>query len=345
MTGWSEFYGKSDFPPNGLNKHADFTFSNGKVVQVLVYRENELEYKTVYSYDGRGNKTKEVTIAVEDGNTTNRTFKYDQFNRTIEYTYEYTYSTGANSSKIESEYDAADNIVKETHYDKDRLLVTYVRTFDGKKPIKMIVVEPDGTVTSTLKNTYNPAGNLILTAIDNETVTSKTAIDGKEPLKITGTGSVKSTTANTYDPPGNLILTTIDDESITSKTTIEYYENGKMSSRDRITVAKENGKPQHSEAQPRPGRDLEKYDKQGHQIERYIYDAAGNLYLTLLSTWDALGKQTRLIETSRTHQYDRDIAYEYDSHGNEIKSSCRKSSATGEVQFLLAARKLITYYE
>src|SRR6476646_3569762 len=34
MTGWSEFYGKKDFPPAGLHKHADFTFSAGKIVQV-----------------------------------------------------------------------------------------------------------------------------------------------------------------------------------------------------------------------------------------------------------------------------------------------------------------------
>jgi hypothetical protein len=48
MTGWNEYYGKSDFPPAGLHRHAVFTYSNGKIFQILVYSENVLEYKGTY---------------------------------------------------------------------------------------------------------------------------------------------------------------------------------------------------------------------------------------------------------------------------------------------------------
>ncbi|MEP7076254.1 MAG: hypothetical protein ABI878_10620 [Acidobacteriota bacterium] len=295
-TSWSEFYGVSDFPPAGLHKHADFIYSGGHVVQVLVYREKVLEFKTVYSYDARGNKIREVTTEIAGGTSTERGNKYDRFNHVTER----SYSSSSLSGKTILEYDLMGNITKEAYYDNDRLAFTNATTFDGKDPLTIISIGADGNVISKTINKYNSSGKLVLTTTENE--------------------------------------------SVNSKTTIDYGDAGKISLRDTITIAQFNGKPMGSEDRLTPGRIVEKYNEQGQQVERYVYDVAGNLWLTQLSSYDELGRQTRLIETSHNSQYDRDLVYGYDSKGNRVKESCRQVTATGEVKLLLAAKKMITYF-
>jgi hypothetical protein len=112
-----------------------------------------------------------------------------------------------------------------------------------------------------------------------------------------------------------------------------------------VTVAKVGGRPQGSEDSPAPGRILEKYDVSGNQIERYIYDAKGELYSTQLSSWDDKGRQTRLIDTARDPRYNRDIVYEHDSHGNQTGAFCRSVTPTGEVKLTRSEKKTITYYD
>src|SRR5437763_1799188 len=80
VTGWAEFYGKSDFPPNGLHKHAEFTVSGGKVISGIVYKEDTPEYRSTSDYDERGNKIRETSVQIGCCTTT-RTFKYDAQNR------------------------------------------------------------------------------------------------------------------------------------------------------------------------------------------------------------------------------------------------------------------------
>ena len=294
-TGWSEFYGKSDFPPNGLHKHAVFTLSNGRAISAIVYKEDKPEFKTTWEYDDRGNKISEVTTQIGCC-ATKRTFKYDALNRMTESTYD---APGV-SSVQQTTFDAAGNVVKEMNYDKGSAISATARIFDGNRLLKEV---------STWWN--------------------RTRI-----------------TTNTYNKLAQLTLITIDDPSITSTTTIEYYDNGKMRSKDQVTVAKTGGPPQGSEDTPTPGRILEKYDVNGNQVERYIYDDKGALYLTQLSGYDDRGRQIRGTEISRTSpQYDRDFINEYDSHGNRISSQCRKVTDTGEVKLLPAEKKTITYYD
>ncbi|MEP6847697.1 MAG: hypothetical protein ABI999_02485 [Acidobacteriota bacterium] len=296
ITSWTEFYGISDFPPAGLHKHADFTYFGGHLVRILVYREKVLEYKTTYSYDGHGNKIREVTTEIAGGTSTERGNRYDQFNHLTER----SYSSPSLRGKTTLEYDLAGNITKEANYDNDRLSFTTTTTFDGKDPL---------TISS-----IGPAGNFI------------------------------SKTINTYNAAGKLVFTTTENESVNSKTNILYGDAGKISLRDATTTAKVNRITVGSEDRLKPGRIVEKYNDQGQQVERYVYDAAGDLWLTQLSSYDELGRQTRLIETSHNIQYDRDLVYEYDSQGNRVKESCRKVTATGEVKFFLGAKKIITYF-
>jgi len=55
---------------------------------------------------------------------------------------------------------------------------------------------------------------------------------------------------------------------------------------------------------------LEKYDIRGNQIERYVYDDKGSLYLTQLSAYDDLGKQIGLTESSRLGpMYSHDLGW------------------------------------
>ncbi|MFL6375081.1 MAG: hypothetical protein ACJ73D_10475 [Pyrinomonadaceae bacterium] len=296
-TGWAEFYGKNDFPPEGLHQHAVFTLSGGKPISAIVYREDTPEFKTTWEYDERGNKVREATVELAGQATTTRTYKYDVQNRQIENTYD---SNGLSSVQRRT-YDAAGNVISESQYDRDNLLGTTTRLFEGGRLIKEVTTLSDGSGRTTL---------------------------------------------NTYNKDGNLILTTIDDASITSRTIIEYYAIGRIRSREQMTVAKTGGPPQNSEASPRPGRNLEKYDSKGNQIERYIYDVKGELYLTQLSSYDDRGKAIRLIETSRAgSMYDSDLVYEHDSHGNQIGAFCRKVTPTGEVNLYTAEKRVITYYD
>jgi antitoxin component YwqK of YwqJK toxin-antitoxin module len=296
QTGWSEFYGKSDFPPAGLNKHADFTLSGGRVVSVLVYKENTPEFETTFEYDERGNKIREVIDTIGCCTTT-WTYKYDSRNRMIENTSD----SGGLSSVQRRAYDQAGNIVEETYYDRSVLAGSIKRDFDGRRLLKET-------------KTWRDSGT--------------------------------RTTINTYNKAGDLLRTQIDDASISSNTTFDYYPNGKILSKDQVTVPKVGGRRQGSEDTPNPGRVLEKYDSNGNQIERYIYDAKGSPYLTQLSSYDTQGRPIELVEKSSLGpMYSRDVVYEYDSRGNRITDRCRKTTETGEVKLFLAARKIITYYD
>ena len=296
MTGWSEFYGKGDFPPDGLHKNAVITLSGRKPISSIVYKEREPEFKTTLEYDERGNKIREVTVTIGCCTTT-RTFKYDAQNRPVENTYD---SSGLNYVQRRT-YDAVGNVISETQYEKGVLLWTTIRTFDDRRLTKEVITPSDGNIR---------------------------------------------TTQNTYNKSGNPTLSTIDDKSIESRTAIDYYGNDKIRTKDQVTFAKIGGVPQHSEAAPTPGRILEKHDTAGNQIERYIYDAKGDLYLTQMSSYDDQGNQIRLVETSRLgSMYDRDLVYEFDSHGNRIAAFCRNVTATGEVKLSLSEKRIITYYK
>lgn len=294
-TGWAEYYSTSEIAPAGLHKHADYTLSGGRVISVVVYKEDTPEYRTTREYDKRGNKIREVTVEIGCCTTT-RTFKYDARNRQIENTYD----ADGLSSVQRRDYDAAGHVIKEVSYDKGVLIAKTTRVYEGGQLIKEVTTWGDGDTR---------------------------------------------TTTHSYNKAGELFLITIDDASITSRTTIEYHANGKIRSSDRVAVAKVGGKMQDSEAEPRPGRILEKYDVRGDQVERYVFDYKGILDLTQLSTYDRLGRQIRLTETSSLGpSYNRDLVYNFDSHGNKIAAFCRNVTAAGEERLLRAEKRIITYY-
>jgi hypothetical protein len=154
------------------------------------------------------------------------------------------------------------------------------------------------------------------------------------------------TTINTYSKNGDLVRIEIDDPSISSTTTIDYYANGKIRSKDQVTIAKVGGPLQHSEATPTPGRILEKYDSGGNQTERYIYDDKGTLYLSQLFSYDENGRQLGVVEKSALGPlYSRDLVYKYDLHGNRIASLCRTTTDTGKENLFLAEKRIISYYD
>ncbi|CAN5404533.1 hypothetical protein BH20ACI2_BH20ACI2_09200 [soil metagenome] len=64
VRGWKEFYGASDFPPSGLNKHAVFTFSGGKLRQVRVFRENKLEFDSTHTYNDSGKYDRSLVMSM-----------------------------------------------------------------------------------------------------------------------------------------------------------------------------------------------------------------------------------------------------------------------------------------
>jgi len=296
MTGWTSYDGKTGELSNGVRRSAIFKLSNGKPVEVTVYKGDVPERKATMTYDTRGNKIKEVGAWLPNGQTETWTYKYDDKSRLMERRHT---DEGRDFREVIG-YDASGNIISSINYE------------DGR---------PDSSVTRRF------AGSKLL-----EEIWSGNAFFGGRAM------------VNAYDTARNIVMTTIEDASITSKTTYEYYDNGKLRVKDEVTTAKPGGRPQGSEDSPNPGRRLEKYDRNGRQVERYIYAADGSLHLTQLSIWDDLGRQIRLIETSRDRKYDRDIVYEYDSHNQLIKQSCRKTTANGEIQLFPAEKRIITYY-
>ena len=290
--GWTEFYGRRDFPPTGLNKHADFTIVGGRIVSSVVYKEDSPEIRTTRDYDERGNMIREVTVFIGCCTTT-RTFRYDSQNRLVENTSD---SPGLRSSHLLT-YDAAGNLVGESYYDNGVLVLSTAREFDRKRLLKEIRTSSDRRVRTTI---------------------------------------------NTYSKNGDPVRIEIDDPSISSTTTIDYHANGKIRSKDQVTVAKVGGPGQSSEATPTPGRILEKYDSSGNQTERYIYDAKGALYSTQFFSYDEKGRQLGVVEKSSLgSMYSRDLVYKYDSYGNRIASLCK----TGKEKLSLAEQKIITYYD
>jgi antitoxin component YwqK of YwqJK toxin-antitoxin module len=251
--------------------------------------------------------------------------------------------------KITTDYDERGNKVREVtleigcctttrtfKYDIQDRLISWATETDGSSSVQTRAYDADGNITS--ENFYEK-GDLV--AGIGRVFDEKRLI---KEISIWTDGNVRMV-LNTYNRSGQLTLTTIDNASITSRTTFEYYDNGKISSQDKVTVAKVGGRPQGSEDSPTPGRVLEKYDASGNQIERYIYDAKGELYLTQLSSWDDKGRQTRLIDTARDHKYDRDIVYERDSHGNQTGAFCQTVTASGEVKLTRSEKRTITYYD
>ena len=247
------------------------------------------------------------------------------------------------------EYDERGNKIREVTVEIGCCTTTRTFTYDAQNRLTANTYDANG-LSSIQRRTYDAAGHVVKEAsYDKGVLIAKTArvYEGGRLIKevtTLGDGDTRTTT-HSYNKAGDLILTTIDDASITSRTTIEYFDHGKIRSRDRVTVAKVGGKMQDSEAEPRPGRILEKYDVKGNQIERYVFDDKGILNLTQLSTYDRLGRQIRLTETSSLGpSYNRDLVYELDSHGNKIAAFCRNVTAAGEERLSRAEKRIITYY-
>ena len=253
-------------------------------------------------------------------------------------------------AKSTLDYDQRGNKIREVTVQIGCCTTTWTFKYDAKN--RMIETTSDANGLDYIQRlAYDANGNVIRDdryEKGNLAWTTVRTFDGSRLVKevITSSDGNIRTTLNTYNKAGNLYLTNIDDASITSTTTIEYYDNGNIRSKDRVTVAKVGGRPQDSEASPTPGRILEKYDIKGKQTERYIYDAKGDHYSTQLSSYDDLGRQTRLIDTSRLYpEYNRDLVYEHDSHGNQTAAFCRNVTPTGDVKLFPSEKRTITYHD
>jgi hypothetical protein len=252
--------------------------------------------------------------------------------------------------KTTRQYDQRGNMIREVTVEIG--CCTTTATFKYDRLNRLIESANDSYGRSSVdRRTYDATGNVIKDAHFENGVLAWTItriFDGVRLLKGISKwndGHVR-TILNTYDKAGKLVLTNIDDASVTSTTVIEYHDNGKIRSKDQVAIAKVGGKRQSSEASPKPGRILEKYDIRGDPRERYAYDEKGDLYLTRLSTYDELGRQTRLVEMSRLGpMYNRDLVYKLDSRGNRIAAFCRNVAANGEVKLFPSEKRIITYFD
>ncbi len=266
--GWKEYYGKGVANAEGLNKHAIFTYRSGKLVEVIVYREDSVAHKSTYVYDGRGNKIQEINSG-PDAITTSRNYEYDLLGNLIEESsMGETYST-----KAQRVYDKLGNVVEERYFDNGSLRAVANRTYKNGRLIKQIVLKPNGSLLSTTINVYNEGGKLTETNMIAETVTIKTTIEYDE------TGAMKTKEVNTiykdnrvfrsHDPvPGRLVIT--------------YNKKGL-----------ETEKLQYSESGDLTYRQIFSYDEAGKLIEFASYKANGVVEGRRIYEYDGYGNRVK----------------------------------------------------
>jgi hypothetical protein len=265
---WKEYYGKGVANAEGLNKHAIFKYLSGKLVEVIVYREDSIAHKSTYVYDGRGNKIQEINSG-PDALYTHRDYKYDLVGNLIEES-----SRGrSHSTKEERTYDSFGNVIKELWFDNDSFRAVANSTYENGRLIKQIVLKPDGSLLSTTRNVYNDGGKLIETNMIAETVTIKTTIEYDE------TGAMKTKEVNTvykdnrvfrsHDPvPGRLVIT--------------YNKKGL-----------ETEKRQYSESGNLTYKQTFSYDKAGKLIEYASYKANGEVEGRRIYEYDGYGNRVK----------------------------------------------------
>jgi antitoxin component YwqK of YwqJK toxin-antitoxin module len=293
ISGWKEYYGKGVANAEGLNKHAVYTYLAGKLIEVIVYRENSIAHKSTYVYDDRGNKIKELNSG-PDAIFSSRSYKYDSAGNLIE-----EISTGTSySTKVERIFDVMHNIVKESYFDNGSLAFVYNRTYEKGKLIKEEVSNSSGEVTRI--------------------------------------------TLNSYNSQGKLAESTISSKSISSKTIIEYDEAGWMKKKETLTLAKDRGR--FSSDDPSPGRVVIKYNVKGLEIERLNYSESGMLIRRQTSSFDVQERQTELVFYKANGEVESKRVYEYDEHGNRIKTTLVTVSPNGQVQYSTFEQRIISYY-
>lgn len=209
------------------------------------------------------------------------------------------------STKVERIYDGFSNAIKESYFDNGSLRSVSTKTYENGRLTKEIVLKPDGSLLSTTRNIYNRDGKLTETNISGETLTIKTILE--------------------YDQTGSII----------SKEVITAYKDNK---------ADQRGVRVYRSHDPTPGRIFITYNKKGFQTEELHYSESGLLTRRHTSIYDDAGK---LIETTfykANGEVESKRVYEYDGHGNLVKTSAPSISTTGEPRYLVLEQRIITYY-
>ena len=321
----------------------------GNAIRRIFYkRDGSLDREDESTFDQNGRQTgwsQAYTGGLDNNTVIHRHAVYTY--RSGKLTQSLVYQDGKFVGKISYFYDKRGNKIREDSTGSNYASSQTFKFDVANRLVEQTDVSPSSRTRLELVN--DAAGNVIkeIRYVNDLSVYTylRTFKDKKLVSEtVLGPGSNMSLTRNEYDLAGDLVATTLENDSVQRKTTIEYSQPGKIRSKDAVTVAKKDGKLLNTESEPKPGRILERYDNEGRQTERLLFDPDGTLYLRQLSIYDQAGNQIRGLETARGSKSERDMVYEFDSHGNEIKASCQKVSSTGQMQQTLAARTIIKYF-
>lgn len=292
ISGWKEYYGKGVANAEGLNKHAIFTYRAGKLMEVIVYREDSIAHKSTYVYDNRGNKVQEINSG-PDAIFTSRSYKYDSAGNLIE-----EISTGASySAKVERTFDEMRNVIKESYFDNGVLKFYYNRTYEKGRLIKEGAFNSSGEVTRITLNSYNSEGKLVESTLSSRSILSKTIIEygeaGWMKKKETLTTAKGGGRFSSEDPaPGRVV--------------IKYNEKGLEIERLNYSVSGTFIRRQTSSFDER-GKQSElvfyKADGEVESKQVYEYDEYGNRIKTISVTVSPKGEVQYLILEQRTISY------------------------------------------
>jgi len=116
-----------------------------------------------------------------------------------------------------------------------------------------------------------------------------------------------------------------------------------MDEEETLTTLKDVGR--FNSEDPAPGRVVVKYNEKEFEIERLNYSESGRLIRRQTSSFDERGKQIEhIVYKADGAEVESKQVYEYDEHGNRIKTISVTVSPKGEVQYSILEQRTISYY-
>ncbi len=276
-----------------------------------------LNKRAVFTYHAK--KLIKVVVYRENAIAHKSTYVYDNRGNKIN---EITSGPDAIFTGRSYKYDSAGNLIEESSTGKS-YSTKIERTFDKMHNVIKESYFDNGLLRFTYNRTY-AKGKLVKVEASNSN------------------GEVTSTTLNSYDSTGKLVESTVSSKTITSKTAIEYDEAGWMKKKETLTTSKDDGR--FSSDDPAPGRIVIKYNEKEFEIERLNYSESGTLIRRQTSSFDERGKQSELVFYKADGEIESKNVYEYDEHGNRVKTISVTVSSKGEVQNSVLEQRTISYY-